>query len=47
MLARFGPLEWTFAAMLVALVGAAFVFAVYVVAQLFRNPRRGGLPRRS
>jgi hypothetical protein len=37
----FGVLEWTFTIALVALVGAAGVFGLYVVAQLFRNPRRG------
>lgn len=36
----FGPLEWTFVVALVVLVGAAGVFALYVVAQLFRNPTR-------
>jgi hypothetical protein len=40
MLASFGLLEWIFVALLVGLVGAAGVFGVYVVAQLFRNPRR-------
>lgn len=37
----FGMLEWTFLGALVALVGAAGVFALFIVAQLFRNPRRG------
>jgi hypothetical protein len=40
MLARFGLLEWAFAITLVVLVGAAGVFGLYVVAQLFRNPSR-------
>jgi hypothetical protein len=40
MLARFGLLEWAFAIALVVLVGAAAVFGLYVVAQLFRNPSR-------
>jgi hypothetical protein len=37
----FGVLEWSFLAALIALVGAAGVFGLYVLAQLFRNPRRG------
>jgi hypothetical protein len=41
----FGILEWSFLIALVVLVGAAGVFAVYVVAQLFRNPSRAS-PRR-
>jgi hypothetical protein len=36
----FGLLEWTFVAVLVVLVGAAALFALFMVAQLFRNPRR-------
>jgi hypothetical protein len=36
----FGPLEWSFLAVLVILVGAAGVFALYIVLQLFRNPSR-------
>jgi hypothetical protein len=36
----FGILEWTFLAALVILVGAAGLFALFIVAQLFRNPRR-------
>ncbi len=36
----FGILEWTFVAVLVLLVGAAGLFALFMVAQLFRNPRR-------
>lgn len=36
----FGPLEWTFVGMLVALVGAAGLFALFLLAQLFRNPSR-------
>jgi hypothetical protein len=38
----FGRLEWTFVSVLILLVGAAGVFAAYLVLQLFRNP-----PRRS
>ena len=37
MLARFGALEWSFAILLVVLVGAALLFGVYVVVQQFRN----------
>lgn len=33
----YGALEWTFLAILVVLVGAAGVFALYLVAQLFRD----------
>jgi hypothetical protein len=36
----FGFLEWSFLVALVLLVAAAGVFAVFVVAQLFRNPSR-------
>ena len=36
----FGALEWAFVAILVGLVGAAGVFALYLVIQLFRNPTR-------
>jgi len=36
----FGILEWTFLAVLVFLVGAAGLFALFLVVQLFRNPRR-------
>jgi hypothetical protein len=36
----FGALEWTFLAILVALVGVAGMFALYLVIQLFRNPTR-------
>lgn len=36
----FGILEWTFVGVLVALVGAAGVFALFIVIQLFRNPSR-------
>ncbi len=36
----FGILEWTFVAVLVVLVGAAGLFALFVVLQLFRNPPR-------
>jgi hypothetical protein len=40
MVGRFGLLEWAFTIALVVLVGAAGVFGLYVVAQLFRNPSR-------
>jgi hypothetical protein len=40
MLARFGALEWSFAILLIVMVGAAGLFGVYVVIQQFRNPRR-------
>jgi hypothetical protein len=36
----FGVLEWTFLAVLVLLVGSAGLFALFMVIQLFRNPRR-------
>ena len=36
----FGPLEWTFVGVLVALVGAAGMFALFLLLQLFRNPSR-------
>ena len=36
----FGPLEWTFVAILVLLVGAAGLFALFLLLQLFRNPSR-------
>jgi len=35
-------LEWTFIALLAAMVTAAGLFAVYVLIQLFRNPSRKG-----
>ena len=39
----YGALEWTFVIVLVVLVGAVGVFALFVAANLFRNPsRRGG-----
>jgi len=40
MLARFGALEWSFAILLIVLVGATGLFGVYVVVQQFRNPGR-------
>lgn len=40
MLAEFGFLEWAFVVALVGLVGAAGVFGLYMVVQLFRNPSR-------
>jgi hypothetical protein len=36
----FGPLEWTFVGILVTLVGAASLFTLFLVVQLFRNPSR-------
>ena len=33
----YGTLEWTFVAILVILVGAAGVFALYLLVQLFRD----------
>jgi hypothetical protein len=42
MLARFGALEWSFAILLIVLVGAAGLFGLYVVVQQFRNPGRRG-----
>jgi hypothetical protein len=36
----FGTLEWTFVAILVALVGAAGLFTLFLLVQLFRNPSR-------
>jgi hypothetical protein len=36
----FGVLEWTFVGVLVLLVGAAALFGVFMLVQLFRNPRR-------
>ncbi len=36
----FGPLEWTFVGVLVALVAAAGLFALFLLLQLFRNPSR-------
>jgi hypothetical protein len=39
-LLAYGTLEITFIVALVVLVGAAGVFGLYVVAQLFRNPSR-------
>jgi len=40
MLAKFGSLEWTFAGLLIVLVGLVALFFLYMVAQLFRNPSR-------
>jgi hypothetical protein len=36
----FGPLEWTFVVILAALVGAAGLFTLFLLLQLFRNPSR-------
>jgi uncharacterized membrane protein YuzA (DUF378 family) len=36
----FGALEWTFVGILVTLVGAAGLFTLFLVVQLFRNPSR-------
>jgi hypothetical protein len=44
-LAISGFLEWFFAILLVGLVGAAGLFGVFLVIQLFRNPARGSRPR--
>jgi hypothetical protein len=38
----YGPLEWTFVVALVVLVGAAGVFALFLLAQLFRAHSRRG-----
>jgi hypothetical protein len=46
MLASFGLLEWIFVALLVGLVGAAGVFGLYILAQLFRTPVRRAPARR-
>ncbi len=40
MLAKFGLLEWTFAGLLIVLVGLVGLFLLYLVAQFFRNPSR-------
>ncbi|HXF73716.1 MAG TPA: hypothetical protein VNO79_14040 [Actinomycetota bacterium] len=40
MVAIQGLLEWVFLGLLAALVGAVGLFALYLVAQLFRNPAR-------
>ncbi len=40
MLASFGFLEWFFLGLLVALIGLVGLFALYVAAQMFRNPAR-------
>ena len=36
----YGILEWAFVAALVVLVGAAALFGLFMLVQLFRNPRR-------
>jgi len=36
----YSALQWFFVVLLVVLVGAAGLFAVFLVAQLFRNPAR-------
>jgi hypothetical protein len=36
----FGVLEWSFIVALVVLVGAAGLFAVFLLIQQFRNPTR-------
>ncbi|HYU57854.1 MAG TPA: hypothetical protein VEO00_07375 [Actinomycetota bacterium] len=36
----FGVLEWSFVGALAVLVGAAGIFALFLLAQLFRNPTR-------
>ncbi len=40
MLAIQGFLEWFFVGLLAVLVGAVGLFALYLFAQLFRNPAR-------
>jgi hypothetical protein len=45
-LAISGFLEWFFVLLLVGLVGATGLFALFVAAQLFRNPARRDHPRR-
>ena len=40
MVAISGFLEWAFAVALIVLVGAAVIFGLFVVLQLFRNPGR-------
>jgi hypothetical protein len=40
MLAIHGFLEWFFAGLLATLVGAVGLFALFMFAQLFRNPGR-------
>jgi hypothetical protein len=40
----FSTLQWIYLGILVAMTGAAGLFGVFVVAQLFRNP--GGSSRR-
>ncbi len=45
MVGSFGILEWTFLILLVTLVGAAGLFALFLLAQLFRDhARRGSFP---
>jgi hypothetical protein len=36
----FGPLEWTFVVVLILLVGAAGLFGLFLLAQLFRTHSR-------
>jgi hypothetical protein len=40
MLASFGALEWTFVVVLVVLVGAAGLFAMFMLVQLFSGHSR-------
>jgi hypothetical protein len=47
LLAISGFLEWFFVLLLVALVGATGLFALFVAAQLFRNPARRDPSRRA
>jgi tetrahydromethanopterin S-methyltransferase subunit B len=42
-----GFLEWFFVGLLVALVGVVGLFALYLVAQLVRNPGRAPKRRRA
>ncbi len=46
LLAISGFVEWFFVLLLVALVGATGLFALFVAAQLFRNPARRDPSRR-
>jgi len=43
----YGTLEWTFLAILVLLVGAAGLFALFLLVQLFRDHGGGRSVRRS
>jgi hypothetical protein len=43
----YGALEWTFVVILVVLVGAAGLFGLFLLAQLFRDHGGGRTVRRS